>query len=66
MFRVLLTVHKHPKVVNLRFGPTLRLLTNLTSQCGKQYTPQEKCGVDVGLAANELPAYFVRLANNAA
>ena len=56
LFRLLLTVHKPPKVVILRLGPTLRLLANLRSQCGKQYTPQEKCGADVELAANTLPA----------
>ena len=52
LFRLLLTVHKLPKVVILRFGPTLRLLANLRGQCGKQYTPQEKCGADVELAGN--------------
>ena len=66
LFRLLLTVHKPPKVVILRFGPTLRLLANLRSQCCKQYTPQEKCGADVELAANTLPAYFGRLADSGA
>ena len=66
LFRLLSTVHKLPKVVILRFGPTLRLLANLRGQCGKQYTPQEKCGADVELAANTLPAYFARLADSGA
>ena len=59
-------VQKPPKVVILRFGPTLRRLANLRGPCGKQYTPQEKCGADVELAANTLPAYFARLADSGA
>ncbi len=34
--------------------------------CGKRYTLQDKCGDDVVLAANRLPAYFSRLADSAA
>ena len=45
LFRLLLTVHKPPKVVILRFGPTLRLLANLKGQCRKHYSPGEVwCG----------------------
>ena len=66
LFRLLLTLQKPTKAVVLRLGPTLRLLANFMGHCGKQYTPQDKCGVDVELAANRLPAYFTRLADSAA
>ena len=66
LFHLLLTLQKPPKALVLRFGPTLRLLANFKGECVKQYKPQDKCGADVELAANRLPAYFTRLADSAA
>ena len=66
LFRLLLSSEKSPKAVILRFGPTLRLLANYKGDCGKRYTPQDACGVDVELAANRLPSYFTRLLDSAA
>ena len=66
LFRCLLTSQKLTLPLILRFSPTLRLLANYKGEYGKKYTPQDKCGADVELAANRLPAYFTRLADSAA
>ena len=66
LFRFLLTSQKPTAGHILRFGPVLRLLANFKGECGQKYIPQDKCGADVELAANRLPAYFTRLADSAA
>ena len=40
----------------LPLGPVFRFLSNFEGQRGKQYLPQERCGEDVELAANRMPA----------
>ena len=45
----------------LPLGPVFRLLSNFEGQRGKQYLPQERCGEDVELAANRMPAYWERM-----
>ena len=42
-------------------GPAFRLLANFEGNRGKQYLPQERCGEDIELAANRMPAYWTRL-----
>ena len=66
LFRLLLTSQKPTVPLIWRLGPTRRLLANFKGECGKKYIPQDKCGADVELAANRLPAYFTRLADNVA
>ena len=42
-------------------GPAFRLLANFEGNRGKQFLPQERCGDDVELAANRMPAYWERM-----
>ena len=50
----------------MTLGPLVRLLENFAGTKGKRYVPQELCGEDVQLAANRMPAYYVRLRASAA
>ena len=45
--------------------PAFRLWLNFEGERGKQYLPQERCGEDVELAANRMPAYWERMLANA-
>ena len=49
----------------MRLGPVFRMLANAEGSSRKQYLPQEQCGEDVVLAANQMPAYWTRMKNSA-
>ena len=42
-------------------GPIVRLLANAGGAARKQYLPEDRCGDDVELTANRMPAYWRRL-----
>jgi len=47
----------------LLLGPIFRLLANAKGEALKQYLPKDKCGEDVELTANCMPAYWRRMQN---
>ena len=61
--RMLIGRNKKPKRSGpTRIGPTLRLMANALGSRGKQYIPQDRCGeMPETLAANRMPAFWVRL-----
>ena len=46
-------------------GPIFRMLANSEGTSRKQYLPEDMCGEDVELAANRMPAYWMRLQDSA-
>ena len=46
-------------------GPIFRMLSNSEGTSRKQYLPEDMCGEDVELAANRMPAYWMRLQDSA-
>ena len=58
--RLLVAVHKQ-KHAPFTLAPICRLLANAAGKRGKQYLPENVCGDDVYLAANQMPAYWTRM-----
>ena len=61
LYHAILITWKKKNTGPMPMGPVFRMLANAEGNCRKQYLPQELCGEDVELAANRLPAYWMRM-----
>ena len=61
LYRHILVAAKEKRGGPLLLGPIFRLLSNATGMARKQYLPEARCGDDVELAANCMPAYWRRM-----
>ena len=65
LYHGILITWKKKNTGPMSLSPVFRMLANAEGSSRKQYLPQELCGADVELAANQMPAYWTRLQSSA-